>query len=227
MKLEDHPEIRRLEHVVNINWIKIAVIAVVSVLVIKYSDPFIGGIKELLGTMRPLFYGFSIAYVLNIFMKRLERLYFPKKTDAWVQKTRRPVCVFSSVILVLAIVIFMILLVVPSLIDSIQVLTKDIPEAFIRFQKWLVKISADAPWIQSYVENVEVNWNSLFGKIGEFLQKGVGSLFNSAFSMTKLLASFAFTGITVSYTHLSMRGAHGTPFRIHPGAPHRTGDMPQ
>lgn len=145
--------------------------------------------------MRPLFYGFSIAYVLNIFMKRLERLYFPKKTDAWVQKTRRPVCVFSSVILVLAIVIFMILLVVPSLIDSIQVLTKDIPEAFIRFQKWLVKISADAPWIQSYVENVEVNWNSLFGKIGEFLQKGVGSLFNSAFSMTKLLASFAFTGI--------------------------------
>ena len=195
MKLEDHPEIRRLEHVVNINWIKIAVIAVVSVLVIKYSDPFIGGIKELLGTMRPLFYGFSIAYVLNIFMKRLEWLYFPKKTDAWVQKTRRPVCVFSSVILVLAIVIFMILLVVPSLIDSIQVLTKDIPEAFIRFQKWLVKISADAPWIQSYVENVEVNWNSLFGKIGEFLQKGVGSLFNSAFSMTKLLASFAFTGI--------------------------------
>lgn len=140
MKIEDHPEIRRLEHVVNINWIKIAVIAVVSVLVIKYSDPFIGGIKELLGTMRPLFYGFSIAYVLNIFMKRLERLYFPKKTDAWVQKTRRPVCVFSSVILVLTIVIFMILLVVPSLIDSIQVLTKDIPEAFIRFQKWLVKI---------------------------------------------------------------------------------------
>ena len=65
----------------------------------------------------------------------------------------------------------MILLVVPSLIDSIQVLTKDIPEAFIRFQKWLVKVSADAPWIQSYVENVEVNWNSLFGKIGEFLQK--------------------------------------------------------
>ena len=68
MKLEDHPEIRRLEHVVNINWIKIAVIAVVSVLVIKYSDPFLGGIKELLGTMRPLFYGFSIAYVLNIFI---------------------------------------------------------------------------------------------------------------------------------------------------------------
>ncbi|MFR3322903.1 MAG: hypothetical protein ACLTSZ_19630 [Lachnospiraceae bacterium] len=59
MKLEDHPEIRRLEHVVNINWIKIAVIAVVSVLVIKYSDPFIGGIKELLGTMRPLFSAFD------------------------------------------------------------------------------------------------------------------------------------------------------------------------
>lgn len=195
MKKEDHPEIRRLEHVININWIKIAVIAVVSVLVIKYSDPVIGWIGLLLGTMRPLFYGFAIAYVLNIFMKRLEKLYFPKKTDAWVQKTRRPVCVFSSVILVLAIVTFLILLVVPSLIDSIQVLTQDIPKSFMQFQRWLVKISADTPWIQNYVRDVEINWNSLFGKIGEFLQKGVGSLFTSAFSVTKLLASFAFTGI--------------------------------
>ena len=38
MKLEDHPEIRRLEHVVNINWIKIAVIAVVSVLGVPSAD---------------------------------------------------------------------------------------------------------------------------------------------------------------------------------------------
>ena len=195
MKLEDRPEVRRLEHVVNINWIKIAAIAVVSVLIIKYSDPVIGQAGVLLNAMKPLLYGFVIAYVLNIFMKRLERLYFPKKPDAWVQRTRRPVCVFSSVILVLAIVIFLILLVVPSLFDSIQVLTKDIPTSFVRFQKWMVKISADTPWIQDYVENVEINWNSLFGKISEFLQKGVGSLFNSAFSMTKLLASFAFTGI--------------------------------
>ena len=157
MKLEDRPEVRRLEHVVNINWIKIAVIAVVSVLIIKYSDPVIGQVGVLLNAMKPLFYGFAIAYVLNIFMKRLERLYFPKRTDAWVQKTRRPVCVFSSVILVLAIVIFLILLVVPSLFDSIQVLTQDIPTSFVRFQKWLVKISADTPWIQDYVENVEVN----------------------------------------------------------------------
>ena len=91
MKLEDRPEVRRLEHVVNINWIKIAVIAVVSILIIKYSDPVIGQVGVLFDAMRPLIYGFVIAYVLNIFMKRLEKLYFPKRTDAWVQKTRRPV----------------------------------------------------------------------------------------------------------------------------------------
>ena len=96
MKLEDHPEIRRLEHVVNINWIKIAVIAVVSVLVIKYSDPFLGGIKELLGTMRPLFYGFSIAYVLNIFMKRLERLLLSEKDGCVGAKDQAPgLCIFQ------------------------------------------------------------------------------------------------------------------------------------
>lgn len=38
MKLEDRPGIKKLEKAVNINWVKIAVIAVLACLCIKYSD---------------------------------------------------------------------------------------------------------------------------------------------------------------------------------------------
>ena len=38
MKLEERPGIKKLEKAVNINWVKIAVIAVLACLCIKYSD---------------------------------------------------------------------------------------------------------------------------------------------------------------------------------------------
>ena len=150
MKLEDRPGIKKLEKAVNINWVKIAVLAVLACLCIKYSDYVIEKLRLIIYTMRPLFYGLAIAYVLNIFMKKMEKIYFPKKTDAWVIKTRRPVCVFASIILVLVLVVMLIGLVVPSLLDAVHVITKDIPSAFIRFQKWLSGILENSPELQQY-----------------------------------------------------------------------------
>lgn len=195
MKLEDRPGIKKLEKAVNINWVKIAVIAVLACLCIKYSDHVIEMIRLIVYTMRPLFYGLAIAYVLNIFMKKLEKIYFPKKTDAWVIKTRRSVCVFASIILVLVLAVMLIGLVVPSLLDAVQVITKDIPNAFIRFQKWLSGILENSPELQQYVDNLDIDWNSTFRKIGDFLSKGIGDLFNSAFSVANIIVSFLFTGL--------------------------------
>ena len=152
-------------------------------------------IRLIVYTMRPLFYGLAIAYVLNIFMKKLEKIYFPKKTDAWVTKTRRPVCVFASIILVLVLAVMLIGLVVPSLLDAVHVITKDIPSAFIRFQKWLSGILENSPELQQYVDSLDIDWNSTFRKIGDFLSKGIGDLFNSAFSVANIIVSFLFTGL--------------------------------
>ncbi len=195
MNKEERPGIQRLEHIVNINWVKIAVIFVISCLFIKYSDQIFSAGKLLFSTIGPLLYGFAIAYVLNIFMKKLEKIYFPKHSDGWQARTRRPVCVFASVILVLALIALLIGLVVPSLIDAIQVITKDIPSSFLQFQSWLAKLLEDQPELQTYVETVNVNWDTVFERIGEALQVGIGNLFNSAFSAANLIVSFIMTGI--------------------------------
>lgn len=195
MKREDKTEKKRLEEMVSMRWIEIAALLVAGCLFIKYSDTIFAKGDLVISAVKPLALGFAVAYVLNIFMKRLETLYFPKRTDAWVARTRRPVCVFSSVILVLLIVTFLIVLVVPSLLESVQVLTRDIPRSFMRFQRWLIKVLEDVPEIQEYVRSVQINWNSLFERMGDMLQKGIGSLFNSAFSMANLMVSSAFTTI--------------------------------
>ena len=181
----------------NKNWIKIAVLAIASCLCVKYSDTVFGLIVLLFDTLKPLWFGFAIAYVLDILMKKLERIYFPHRKDAWVGRTRRPVCVFASIFIVLFVAVFLILLVVPALGDSIYVLTKDIPKAFVRFQKWLSALAAQAGFsqIQEFVNSLKIDWNDLYNKLSGILSRGIGSIFTSAFSVANLIASFTITGV--------------------------------
>ncbi len=179
------------------SWINIALLAVLSCLVVKYSDKVFALAVLLVDILKPLVYGFVIAYVLDILMKKLEKIYFPKRTDPWVQKTRRPVCVFASFLLVILFVVLLLTLVIPALSDAVLVLTKDIPVAFVRFQRWLADIAAAAGYenLEKFLTSLKIDWNSVYDKLGGFLTKGIGSLFNSAFSVANLLVSFTVTGV--------------------------------
>ena len=179
------------------SWISIALLTVLSCLCVKYSDAILGVIPLLISTVQPLVIGFMIAYVLDILMKRLEKIYFPKRQDAWVIKTRRPVCVFGSILLVMTMVVFLFLLVIPNLRDAVLVLTKDIPKAFARFQNWFAGEAGNAGLkdLSEYVLSMQIDWNSLSEKLTGFLSRGIGSLFNSAFSVANVMVSFVFTGV--------------------------------
>ena len=179
------------------NWIRIAVLAVISCLFVKYFGTIAGAAGLLVDTLMPLLLGFAIAYILNILMEKLEKIYFPKSDKHWVEKTRRPVCVFGSIFLVLFFVVFLVLLVIPALGDSIYVLTKDIPRAFVRFQRWLSELAAQAGYseMEEFVSSLKINWDDLYNKLGGILTKGISSVFNSAFSVAGLLASFVVTGV--------------------------------
>ena len=179
------------------SWIMIALLAVLSCLGVKYSEDIFGMAGMLLTTVKPLIIGFALAYVLDILMKKLERIYFPNRTETWVVKTRRPVCVFGSIFIVLFAVIVIILLVVPALGESIQVLTSGIPKAFDRFLVWISGVAGEAGFeeVQEYVNSLQIDWESLYEKLVGFLSNGVGGLFNSAFSVANMMISFIFTGV--------------------------------
>ena len=47
----------------------------------------------------------------------------------------------------------------------------------------VIRILENSPELQQYVDSLDIDWNSTFRKIGDFLSKGIGDLFNSAFSV--------------------------------------------
>ena len=179
------------------SWIRIAILAVLSCLIVKYSDKVFVVLKMFIHILQPLILGFMIAYVLDILMKRLEKMYFPKRKDAWVTKTRRPVCIFASVLLILVFIIFLFVIVVPALGNAVLVLSKDIPTAFDRFKAWIIMLAAETGFedVQQFFNTIEIDWNSVYEKITAFLSMGIGSLFNSAFSVANIVVSVTATGL--------------------------------
>lgn len=179
------------------SWIRIAILAVLSCLTVKYSDKVFILIGTFVEILKPLIVGFMMAYVLDILMKRLEKLYFPNRQDPWVMKTRRPVCVCGSLLTVAVIIVLLFILVVPALRDAVLVLTKDIPRAFGQLQNWLAGTAEEAGFVdlQKFVTSLEIDWNSIYDKVSGFLSHGIGSLFNSAFSVANVIVSFTATGV--------------------------------
>lgn len=179
------------------SWVMIAVLAVLSCLSVKYSETIFAVAALLIETVKPLIVGFVLAYILDILMKKLEKLYFPKQEAEWAAKTRRPVCVFGSIFIVFFAVIMIIVLVVPALGESFQVLAGGIPSAFDRFLVWISGIAGEAGFeeVQSYVNALQIDWDSLYHRLVDFLSKGVGGLFTSAFSVANVMISFVITGV--------------------------------
>ena len=79
-------------------------LAAMLILGIRYFDVIVRTAGSLWSIALPLVMGCVIAYVLNIVMKKLEKIYFPHTKRAAVQKSRRPVCIVLSLVLILAVI---------------------------------------------------------------------------------------------------------------------------
>ena len=54
----------------------------------------------------PLVWGVLMAFILQIIVKRFERIYFPTAVDGWKAASRRPVCIVLAIVAILLAIFF-------------------------------------------------------------------------------------------------------------------------
>ena len=111
------------------NAVILVVVAAVSTLVIVRFDDVLAALSAVWSVVAPLLCGAAIAYLLNLIMSRLEKVYFPTSESIVVARTRRPVCLIASIAIVAAIVAIIVFAVadevseaLPALSDGVQTL---------------------------------------------------------------------------------------------------------
>ena len=83
----------------------------------------------LLGAAMPLLIGAALAYVVNLIMSAYEKRFFPHSVNPRVTRLRRPACMLAAYVSLLAIVTVIVWLVLPELVDCVELLISQLPDA--------------------------------------------------------------------------------------------------
>lgn len=96
-------------------------------------------IGELYSLISPFAIGLCIAYVVNVIMRPIERLWMKllsKCKGKWVEKMKRPICLLLSILLVIGIILAVVFIIMPELSDSVSSLVSMVPSYVSEVESW-------------------------------------------------------------------------------------------
>ena len=170
---------------------KVGISIFILFLCINYWSKVGDLIGVFLSGITPILVGMAIAYMVNIFMSGLEKRYFPNSKKDIVNKTRRPVCLVTAIIMVLAVIALLIYMIIPELVRCIETFVKGLPQLVndITENKYIQKLVS--PEALDKIENMK--WESYVEKISTMLFSGIGGAVNTVAEVASSVISIVVT----------------------------------
>ena len=140
-------------------------------------------IGELYSLVSPFAIGLCMAYVVNVIMRPIERMWMKllsKCKGGWVVKLKRPICLLLSVLLIIGIILAVVFLIMPELSKSVSSLVSMIPTYVSEVESWWEKLSDS---LTKYgLDLPEFDFNP--DKLVDFLKDGGTAVINTTLSAT-------------------------------------------
>lgn len=166
----------------------VGIVAFLLFLAIYYWNNLEKLLLGLLMAALPLLIGAAIAYVVNIPRAFFYRHLFPKKQSARWELLRRGLALLSAYLTAVAVIVLLAAVVVPELIQAVQLLITKLIEFF---------RTANKEQLYEYLPNTMVDavlsadWNTVIERVTNVLKSGIGGIVNGAIG----IVSSVFSGI--------------------------------
>lgn len=179
--------------------ILLAAIIILACLAIKYFSAVASFFLHILDACYALILGCVIAYILNIVLKKYEKIYFPKSQKKIVKKTKRSVCIALSVFTVLAIIAIVIIIVIPELYKCFELLSDAIPNTVHNVKAW-INSNIKSDFILNKVNSFEFSWKKLEPVLMGFFKVNSSQILSSVISVTSsIIGTVADTVIAIVF----------------------------
>ncbi|HIQ98790.1 MAG TPA: AI-2E family transporter [Candidatus Scybalocola faecavium] len=142
-----------------------------------------GAIRQIISLLFPILLGMSIAFVLNVPMRAIERGLFGSyngRHKKLIRKIRRPVSFIVTLLCIIGVICIVILFIAPQLVNTIQSIISAIPVFFNRIQNNINDLLNEYQWIADKIGDIEIDWGSISSHLTEFLRSGAEKIFSSA-----------------------------------------------
>lgn len=164
-------------------------LALFVVLVVKYSENIFSKIGNISGAAVPLISGLAMAYVLNILMKKLEKIYFPKSKNEIINKSRRAVCIFLAILLIIFIVVIVALIVIPELVNAISVIIAAIPKFVEDIINFIDTNSDKYEVVENTLVTLQIDVNEISRSVMTFASSLLTGVLNSIILFASTMAN--------------------------------------
>lgn len=138
----------------------------------------IGFLGRILSIFMPFLTGAVIAFVINVPMRAVERILFPKNKR--LDKLRRPAALVLTLLAIAAVIAAVMILVIPQIVTTAGKLGIQIPAYMLKVQDWIENIFKDYPEIQEWISGLEINWSDIVSSVSVWVTSGVSSTINVA-----------------------------------------------
>lgn len=140
------------------------------------SIPTIWGIiSHILNLLFPFILGGVIAFILNIPMTKIENFIKSKQNNKKSKLPVRTISIILSLVIFLGAILLICFLLIPELIENIQLLINNIPAFFENIENWLLELVDNYPDIQKQVEDVfkdTTNFNNIMVNVLNYVING-------------------------------------------------------
>lgn len=155
--------------------------------------------------LMPFIIAGCLTFFLNVPLKAIEKHLFRSKDGKPVstakQKARRPVAIVLSLALFILIIGVLMVIVIPEISKSIQMLANSIPSFLNRLQEWVNDLCKQNETINSFVSGLSIDWNLISTSLMSFLKNDaanfVGSVMNMLTSVVGIVVN-VFLGIVLA-----------------------------
>lgn len=161
--------------------LKIVVIGIILYCVIQHYAIVLSLLLYLFQLIFPFILGGAIAFIINVPMRGLEKRLFPKKEN--MGTFRRVLAYMLTLLIILGIIGLALFVIIPQISSTVMLIVKRVPPAFKTFQNWIYAATTNLPKVQSYIEDMDINWSSLSTYAINIIKSAGTTIFSSGVSV--------------------------------------------
>lgn len=164
-----------------------------------FNIKFLGYIINLL---KPFIIGFAIAFILNIPLSKFES-FWKKRSQKQVKdkkgkviktvnkdsKLMRPLAIIFSLVVFIVIIAGVLLLVIPQLGNTVNILKENIPTAFNNAKEWAIEKAHNNPQILEKINEFTPNWKEVDANATEWVKNAATGIIGAGFTLIKGVVS--------------------------------------
>ena len=161
--------------------LKIVIIGIVLYCGIQHYAILLKALLYLFKLVFPFLLGGAIAFIINVPMRGVEKLLFPKKEN--MAKLRRVLAYILTLLMIMGVIGIALFVIIPQISSTIMLIVDRVPSAFKAFQNWIFLITENLPNVQAYINDLDINWGSLSTYAINMIKTAGTTIFSSGISV--------------------------------------------